>query len=512
VAASGDEVWVAQGSYLPGALASSTFDIPDGVQVFGGFSGDEVARSERDCTVNVTVLSGDIGVVDDATDNVEQVVTTSSATAGTVLDGFTITGGYTRETWPDYNGAGIYNDGGSPLLRNLIIEGNSAYGRGAGMYDDGGSPTLEDVVIRDNVIRGSGGDGGGLYHSGGLLTLTRVSIERNNGRLGGGIALSGGSAVLIDVVLEGNVATNSGGGMYVSTGGSVSLSRVVFEDNHAEYGGGLSCRVGPSPIQIEDVTFLRNSAMSQGGGMSNQKRAVMRRVAFLGNSAQRGGGLRNYGVGTQNETVLREGLFVGNTSQSYGGGLFNEMEDGDQGFLTVVSSTFSANHAQTAGGAVHNYGSFPSGGGPPVQLVGCVFWGDSATGSTAEIGRTWDEATVTHSDVAGGFTGTGNIDSDPQFLRPPSAGTDGVFGTVDDDYGDLRLGYQVAAIDAGDNAAVTSTVDLSGGPRLLDDAMVADTGNGTAPIVDMGAYESQSPIFVSAFESGGHGDWSSATP
>jgi hypothetical protein len=34
------------------------------------------------------------------------------------------------------------------------------------------------------------------------------------------------------------------------------------------------------------------------------------------------------------------------------------------------------------------------------------------------------------------------------------------------------------------------TTDLDGESRFVDDPTVVDTGNGTAPIVDMGAYES----------------------
>jgi hypothetical protein len=48
-------------------------------------------------------------------------------------------------------------------------------------------------------------------------------------------------------------------------------------------------------------------------------------------------------------------------------------------------------------------------------------------------------------------------------------------------------------IDAGDNHAVPPelTVDLDGNPRFVDDPGMSDDGSGTAPIVDMGAYEFQ---------------------
>jgi len=104
----------------------------------------------------------------------------------------------------------------------------------------------------------------------------------------------------------------------------------------------------------------------------------------------------------------------------------------------------------------------------------CIFWGDSSEEIIVLLGTT----TVTYSDVQGGFPGTGNIDGDPLFVDP--------------DNGDLRLQAGSPCIDAGDNTAVTEgiTTDLDGNPRFLDVPETPDTGNGTLPIVDMGAYES----------------------
>lgn len=73
--------------------------------------------------------------------------------------------------------------------------------------------------------------------------------------------------------------------------------------------------------------------------------------------------------------------------------------------------------------------------------------------------------------------GTGNISTLPGF--------------VDADNGNFRMLPGSPCIDAGDNAAVPSDVlkDIDGRQRLLDDPNTIDTGNGTAPLVDMGAYE-----------------------
>jgi hypothetical protein len=66
------------------------------------------------------------------------------------------------------------------------------------------------------------------------------------------------------------------------------------------------------------------------------------------------------------------------------------------------------------------------------------------------------------------------------------------------DDGDLRLLPASPCIDAGNNSAVPSgiTTDLTGNPRFAYVPGVADSGSGTAPIVDMGAYESPNPSLV----------------
>ena len=71
---------------------------------------------------------------------------------------------------------------------------------------------------------------------------------------------------------------------------------------------------------------------------------------------------------------------------------------------------------------------------------------------------------------------------------------------ANDDYGNLRLLRDSACIDAGDNTAVPEDMtdldgdghtseptpfDLNSFSRFIDDICTTDTGNGTAPIVDM---------------------------
>jgi len=98
-ALSGDEIWAAVGTYkpTPGTDRTVTFQLKNGVALYGGFAGTETARDQRNPTLNVTILSGDLNGNDNSNvkydeptraDNSYEVVTGAD---GATLDGFTIT-------------------------------------------------------------------------------------------------------------------------------------------------------------------------------------------------------------------------------------------------------------------------------------------------------------------------------------------------------------------------------------------------------------------------------------
>ena len=500
-AGSGSEIRVAQGTYKPdvdtahpGGTGSriATFQLKNGVSIYGGFP---TGCGSRDPNIYVTILSGDI-----SGNNSFHVVIGSGTDSTAVLDGFTITHGYADGSPPNNRGAGMYNSSGSPTLTNCIFYSNGARGYqesrygayGGGMYNQGSSPTLTKCTFSQNPIfsQMADGYGAGMYNGGGSSPILTDCIFSGNNvtgddadGYGGGMCNSNSSPTLTNCIFSGNEATSTinhgyGGGMY-NNAGSPTLTNCTFSDNSAgsDYGGcgGGICNVGSSS-DITNCTFSGNVATSEGGslggGIYNSGGShTLTNCTFSGNQAEgytgsgAGGGMYNTGSNPNITNCTFSGNEAWGDYGGYGGGICDYSSS-----PTLTNCTFSGNSADYGGGL---YGSS--------IVTNCILWGNSA----AQISGS---ATVNFSDVQGGWAGTGNIDADPRF--GDADGPDNVFGTADDN---LRLWFGSPCIDDGNNNAVPVGVvtDLDGNPRFVDDPCTVDTGNGTPPIVDMGAYEYQ---------------------
>lgn len=230
-AKAGDQVWVQAGTYTPDTADRTTsFILKNDVAIYGGFAGTETLLSQRNPVANVTILSGDIGTVGVNTDNSYHVVVGIGSNKNAILDGFTISGGYANGASNNSNGGGVYNNNGSPTLRNLTISGNYALVSGGGMRnennsnpalinvtfsgntaDEGGgaiynhqsSPTLSNVTFSANT---SAGWGGGLTNYQSSPTLRNVTFSDNVGGTGGAIFNSGGSVIMINTIVANSVS------------------------------------------------------------------------------------------------------------------------------------------------------------------------------------------------------------------------------------------------------------------------------------------------------------------
>jgi hypothetical protein len=372
-----EEIWVAAGTYRPDRGTgdpASAFYLINNVAVYGGFSGVETSRDQRDPDVNVTVLSGDLNGDDYAgggnSDNCYHVVFGGAVDETAVLDGFTISGGYAN----------------GPALSER---------RGGGLYLVNASPTVRQCVFVDNATSATGGSYGG-------------------------------------------------GGVYTER----------------------------SAPHITDCTFANNFSGAGGGLLNLNGAPVLTGCVFVGNDSFQGGAIKTLTGGV---VTLVNCVFAGNSVTAYGGALYNA--DGD---LSLTNCTVYDNEAAGAGGGVYNTGT------GWLNLKNSIFWNnrDKTQDETSQVYMNGGSILVNYSCIqgwTGNWAGAGNLSDDPLFADPANV-PDG-----------LRLSGGSPCIDAGDNDAVpfAVTVDLGGDPRFVDDVGTPDTGQGLAPLVDMGAFEFQ---------------------
>lgn len=138
------DIWVAQGTYIPGTSRNDSFKIPSGAKIYGGFQGTETTLADRDINLYPTIFSGDVNQDDTGVDfsgfnrseNVYHVVEVLGNKVR--LDGLTITSGQAdASTGENAVGGGIFVDREVTELYvdKCIIQKNVAVNGGAGVIN-----------------------------------------------------------------------------------------------------------------------------------------------------------------------------------------------------------------------------------------------------------------------------------------------------------------------------------------------------------------------------------------
>jgi predicted outer membrane repeat protein len=213
VATSGDQVWVAAGTYV------GSITLTDGVGLYGGFAGTETALGQRDHVANVTILDG----------NAAGSVVTSpdGATTTTRIDGFTIRNGIGKLASGNRFGGGIYCSSSSPTIANNIITGNSA-DDGAGIVcEKNSSPTIVNNTIAGNTASQLGGGIYCEYYASPTIAGNVIAANKTNHH-GGGVFCGYYSSPSIDNnTITGNNAGEHGGAIYSSTSSPLITNTIV---------------------------------------------------------------------------------------------------------------------------------------------------------------------------------------------------------------------------------------------------------------------------------------------
>lgn len=297
------EIWVRTGTYYPSTSAGASTTSRDssfrilrnGIKIYGGFAGTETALSQRNIALNVTTLSGDIGTLNDSTDNSYHVMTVISSSGvpidtTAVVDGFTITrataNGGTSFTLGTV-GVIINSDGGgllnitnsagqvaSPLIQNCIFQNNYA-GVGGAIYNRGNQGVSSPIVRDCQFLQNSAMDVGGIhaYSAGGgtsspkIIRCIFMGNQANTGAAAGVYQWSSSTAspTYIDCAFDGNIAKYESGAIYLYFG-SLSATNCVFTRNRvstvASNGGGAIGLAAGTSATFTNCTFSENTVAS----------------------------------------------------------------------------------------------------------------------------------------------------------------------------------------------------------------------------------------------------------
>lgn len=263
-ASPGDTIWVACGTYQPTTTTnrSISFQLKNGVAVYGSFAGTETSLQQRVLACGpCSILSGDIGIPNNASDNSYHVLYNSGNDTTAVLDGFVLRDGNAGGTVYDEIGGGILNNGNfggacTPVIRNCVITANQAH-YGGGIFNNGGNAGNASPHIVNCIITGNSAyDGGGID---------------NYGYAGNA------SPRLINCVIASNHASQlGGGGIYCWGGGGGNASPLIqnctiINNTSDGYGGGI-------------VTDNSNT----GSGNSGSSNPVVRNTIIWNNTAGQG--------------------------------------------------------------------------------------------------------------------------------------------------------------------------------------------------------------------------------
>ena len=230
----------------------------------------------------------------------------------------------------NYDGGGVFIEGGTFTQRSGSIENNHARNRGGGIFIEGGTLELKGQVLRNTAL-----NGGGVYANNGTLNISG-NINKNE-------------AVQMTNT-DGDLVGGLGGGIYVAGGPSfkVTLNNLgtIGELENVKYTPDVfkTSRLGDGSLGIGNLanTSYGNKAVNGGGiyiqgGSSENSYDIGGNI--IANNARNGGGI--YVAGNSRVTISANTSIAKNIALPIGGS--SELGKGGGiyvagGYLTVSSS------------------------------------------------------------------------------------------------------------------------------------------------------------------------------
>jgi len=359
----GSEIWVAAGTYKPTEPEGvwATFELVDGVGLYGGFAGTETSRSQRNWVTNETTLTGD--------SSIDDVVT---GTDNTILDGFTITDGwycgvkcYASDTNivncivqnNRYFGIDCSNQSSVNITNCEILNNGQNYG-----YHGVRCLSQSSLNITNCQIQNNGGIG--IYCNDSDLTVSNCTIEDNGSQ---GVNCANASSLTI---INSRICDNNDHGI---NGSNIIVSNCIIEDNDDDgiYAG-------------SDFVVANNKIRRNGGhGIDCQ--------SIIGGSKIENNWIHNNGTDNGGHGICINYV-------SYGGVIIRNN--------TIVNNSTYGIELQRYSDVAH--------------ISNSIIWGngnDANDNLYSEV-TTFDNVTYSCIQDDTVYPGAGNINSDPLFYNP----------------------------------------------------------------------------------------------
>ncbi len=228
-------------------------------------------------------------------------------------------------TWDSKIGGGVINMfSGELSIKSSIFDANETDYYGGTILTDGTKVTIEENSEFKNSV-GKTGAALGIKNAS-TFTFKDSKVTDTVGSGNGVIYIAGGNATLTNATASGNKSAN-GGVMYISGGANVN---------------------------VEDSTFAKNTATSNGGAIDHRasKALTITNTTISENTAKNGGFVYSVGAGliTVSGCIIKD-----NTATSKGGAVFATREDNaaHSGKITVLDATLLQNNSAPNGGAVY---------------------------------------------------------------------------------------------------------------------------------------------------------------
>jgi hypothetical protein len=251
----GDTIKVAQGTYKPtiDTNRDSAFHLPNGVKLLGGYAGNSSNPNLRNWNTFQTILSGDIGVLGDDTDNSYHVMESYQLDSTSVLEGFVVEKGRADGPYEGFNkvgGAlvlyGFLDSDIRPLIQHCIFRDNFAQSGGAlylygAYYNSKFNPVIQYCRFERNQALSLAGAAFIKYRNyGDTATLHNCYFFENEGVSVAALSINSENVALFKLEMDTFVRNNAqelavefNGGVNIFN--DIELNDCYFEENSCSY-------------------------------------------------------------------------------------------------------------------------------------------------------------------------------------------------------------------------------------------------------------------------------------